>query len=477
MVVRGKYSEIFDSTSKYSILRILLFVVSYIFYILITRLLGPEEFGKLALLIQLGTEIGTILLIGLPMTLTRFIPGLKSREEQGKLFSSSINISLVIFAGFALIYFPVTYFFSDHIPAEIIEAKYFLFSFILVLGIVKLGIGMLSGLGRFIGGTVFDGSTHLVWRLGGLLLLLFTVFGNFRTLFGINVLVHLLTMLVLLIVLRQYLRPAGLKIDPMIMKFALTVMGSQAVFAIIIIIDPLLIRLILDSPSQVGFFYTGTRIPYIFQTLFFAPLSVPFLYYFSRSDSSPEQKDDIIRSATRMLSFIFGIISLFVYTFADKFILLFFSDEFEGSILVLKIFAFSLFLVAMEVFLNPYFLSVNKPFVPVILGASYLVLVTGLNFIFIPIFQSAGPPVSILICMVLRVGAYIILLKKQGIDLIKTYAVMIIIMAVSVLIDIFLLKYTGIFIFIILAFATRTIRIKNIKNMIGMLRKNAGKNN
>ena len=95
MADKDKYSEIFGSTSKYSLLRILLFSISYIFYILITRLLGPAEFGKLALVIQLGTEIGTILIIGLPMTLTRFIPRLKGREEQSKLFSQSIYVGSV----------------------------------------------------------------------------------------------------------------------------------------------------------------------------------------------------------------------------------------------------------------------------------------------------------------------------------------------------------------------------------------------
>ena len=104
---KAKYSEIFGSTSKYSILRIILFSISYIFYILITRLLGPEEFGKLALLIQLGTELGTIMVIGLPMALTRFIPQYSNSEKRNKLFSQSINLSLIIFAGFAVIYFAI----------------------------------------------------------------------------------------------------------------------------------------------------------------------------------------------------------------------------------------------------------------------------------------------------------------------------------------------------------------------------------
>lgn len=470
MVEREKYSEIFGSTSKYSILRIILFSISYIFYIFITRFLGPEEFGKLALVIQLGTELGTILVIGLPMTLTRFIPEAGGENEKKRLFSQSINISLLIFCGFAVIYFIVTYFLRDHIPEEIVEAKYYLFAFILIIGIVKIAIGMLSGLGRFISGTIFDGLNHLVWRLAGMLVLIFVALKQFELIFSLSVLAHLLTMVILLIVLRHYFCAAGIKIDPMIMRFTLLIMTSQVVFAVIAIIDPLLIRLILDSSSEVGFFYTGTRIPFLFQTLFFAPLSIPFLYYFSKPDLNFADKERIIRFGTKMLGVIFGAVSFIVYSLADKFIIFLFGNAYENSIMVLKIFAFSLFFIAIEVFLSPYFLSVNKPFIPVILGVSYLVLVIILDFVFIPIFNSAGPAISILICLALRITAYLILLKKQGIGFIKTYIILIAAMAVSLIIDLFLLSYSGIFIFIILVFAFKLVKIGDLKNMVRMLK-------
>ena len=86
--------------------------------------------------------------------------------------------------------------------------------------------------------------------------------------------------------------------------------------------------------------------------------------------------------------------------------------------------------------------------------------------------KSAGPAISIIICMFLRVTVYFILLYRHKINFIKTYIILIIIMAASFLIDLFLLKYSGVFIFLILAFATRIVKISDIKNMIKMLKKN-----
>jgi len=472
----SKYSEIFSSTSKYSSLRIILFAVSYVFYILITRLLGPQEFGKLALLIQLGTEIGTVLVIGLPMALTRFIPEMKLKKDRSILFSKSLNVSLIIFLGFSIIYFTVTYFFRNYIPEEIIQAKYFLFAFILIIGMVKLGIGMLSGLGSFISGTVFDGSTHIIWRLISFLILIFFTYRQFRLIFSVNVIVHFVVMVIIFLVLRNYFVLSGFKIDSKIIKFSITVMASQIIFALIAVMDPLLIRIMLDSSSEVGFYYAGTRIPLLFQTLFFAPLAIPFLYYFSRPDSTFKIKETIVKFGTKMLTIIFAVISLLVYSFADKFILLFFGREYSNSIIVLQIFSFTLFFIALEVFSTPYFLSVKKPFIPLILGAVYLVLVITLNFIFIPIFKSAGPAISALCGLGVRITMYLVLLKKQKINFIKTYLILSGILAASVVIDIFILSYTGVFIFIVLVFLTRMITVNDIKRMFSIIRKRKVKN-
>lgn len=468
---RDKYSEIFGSTSKYSFLRIILFSTSYIFYIFITRLLGPEEFGKLALLIQLGTEIGTILVIGLPVALTRFIPEINSRKNRSIIFSKSLNISLLIFIGFGLIYFIIIYFFQGQIPREIIETKYYLFSFIVVIGFMKLGIGMLSGLGRFITGAIFDGSTHFIWRLAGMLVVVLFALNQFKLVFGICILIHLLITIIIFVVLKDYFTFSGFNIDKGIFKFSIIVMFSQTVFALIAVVDPLLIRIILNSPSEVGFFYAGTRIPLLFQTLFFAPLSIPFLYYFSRKDYKFKDKKIIIKFGSKILASIFALISLSLYSLADKLIIFLFGKAYYESIMILQIFSFTLFFVALEVFLNPYFLSINKPLIPVFLGIGYLVLVVVLDFIFIPIFKSLGPTISILIGLLLRVAVYFILLKKQKIPFVGTFLILSGILIASVAIDIFVLKYSGFFIFIGLLFAFKVIRIEDIKKLFSIIKR------
>lgn len=468
---KTSYSEIFSSTSKYSILRIILFAISYIFYIFITRLLGPEEFGKLALVIQIGTEIGTLLVIGLPVALNKFISGFNGQKEKSIIFTKSLNISLLVFLGFSIIYFPVFYFFKDSLPAEIVEARYWLFAFILSMGLFKLNIGMLSGTGRFISGAIFDGTIQIIWRLISFILIFIFAYKQFITAFSVNVMVQMVVLIVLFILLRQYFVSAGIKLDSAILKFSIVALVSQVIFSLISVIDPLLIRLILKDASQVGYFYTGIRIPFLFQTLFFAPLAIPFIYYFSRADTSFEVKSNVIRFGTRMLAIIFSFISFLLFILSEKIILLLFGDAFSGSIIILKIFAFSMFFIALDVFSQPFFFSINKPFIPVYLGLGYLVIVVPLDFILIPYFKSTGPAIAAVIGLFFRVFAYFIILKKYKINLIKTFFILIGIITCSVCVDVFILSYSGIAIFVGLIFLTRIITIKDIKDMTGIIRR------
>jgi O-antigen/teichoic acid export membrane protein len=471
MADKGKYSEIFGSTSKYSFLRILLFSISYIFYIVITRLLGPEEFGKLALLILIGTELGTILVVGFPMVLTRFIPEMSSELEKRKLFSRTFNITSIIFLAFAFIYFPAVQFFGAFLPSEVVEARYFLFIFIVVVGFIRLGIGMMSGLGEFIKGTVFDGSVHIIWRLIAFIVIMFFSYRQFGNIFIINVAVHIIATVVIFILLRSYFRKAGLKLGGIVSRFTIIIMASQLIYSVVLMIDPILIRYIMGSSEHVGYYYAGTRIPLLFQALFFVPLTTPFLYFFSKKDTIERIRDNIIKFGSRIMAVVFSIIALFLYTLADKFILSFFGDAYQESIIILKILAFTLFFIALEVFLNPFFLSINKPVVPLVLGVVYLVLLIGLDIVLIPYFDSAGPAIATLIVLFIRTTTYIILLARNSILMIKTYIILFLILGISVAIDIFLLKYSGIFIYTGLIFATRMLTIRDIKRMVLLITK------
>ncbi len=471
MVNKAKYSEIFGSTSKYSFLRILFFLISYVFYILISRFLGPEEFGKLALLIQLGAEFGTILVIGFPIALNKFIPNIPDKKDKSILFSTTIKITLLMILVFTFVYFILTYYLKEYIPPEIIEAKYFLYVFIIVIGFVRLGIGMLSGLGRFITGTVLDGTIHILWRLIAFSFIFFLAYKKFTLVFSVNFAVHFIVMFIIFFILRGYFSRSGIKIDPKILKFSALVTINQLINSAIILIDLILVRYILNSTGEVGYYYTGTRIPLLFQTLFFIPLTIPFLYYFSKPDITLKIKDTIIKFGTKIITVVFSIIALFIYTVADKFILILFGQDYSNSIIILKIFAFTLFFIAIESFMNPFFLSINKPIIPLVLGIIYLVSLAGLDFILIPYFNSAGPAVAALIVLFVRTTIYMILLWKNKINFLRPFIILFAILAFSISVDIFLLSYTGIFIYIILIFITRMLTIGDIKKMILLLRK------
>jgi PST family polysaccharide transporter len=439
-------------------------IITGIVVILVVRLLGPEEYGKYALVWQLVGTVGPILSLGWHPTLAKFLPE-KTEQEKKILFSQSLISVLVICLFFFIVGYFVIQFFPKIIPVEIKQIKIVFLLFIILVAFFNVFEGFYRGLGKFNQWTVIDG---LRSNLGNVLAIVLLIIGYryYQTVIFSNFIFAVLFVILLFNYLIKYLNVNigidNFGVEKPVRNFALTMFIGQIVYLLGTSIDSILLRALFKYPAQVGYYNAGIRIPKIIETMLIAPLSTPFLYYFSHPETS-ENRKKIIEFGTKMLGIICGLMSLFLFSFAKEIILFLFGQTYSESIMVLRIFSLTLFILGFFILLSPYFLSINKPLIPIVLGFFTFLLFFAFDLLLIPQLKSTGPAVSMLVGLIIQALSMLYILLRWGVKCLANFILLFFCIAVSVVVGFYLSFYISLPAFVILIWLTRLFTLNDIK--------------
>ena len=457
------YSKIFFSTGKYMVLKNVFMVVTGLLGIFIVRLLGPYEYGKYSLVWQLIGTIGPIISLGWMITLSKFIPERTNFHEKSIIYSQSVSLVTILGVGSGIIFFFLSTPLAKFIPVEIRDMKLVFITFILLTAWFNVSEGMFRGLGKFNGFTIIDG---LRSNLGNALAIILIVYGlrNYTTILFSNCAFSLLFIVGIGFYLKKYFHFTSLKVEPTIAKFALTILAGQVLFLMMSSIDFILLRILLKDPSQIGFYNAGIKIPTMIQSTLITPLSIPFLYYFSHNDAV-QTREKIFEFGTKYLGIVFALIALFFFSFAKETILILLGKDYTNSIFVLMFSSLSLFILGFSTLFNPYFSSINKPYVPLYASCITFISLFTCNMLLIPHFKSIGPTISTIISLTLQVFTLFVFLLKIKMPFVKNFVLIVFNMVISILAGIFINHLLTLPVFVIAVFATRLFTIKDFENL------------
>jgi PST family polysaccharide transporter len=453
------YRKIFFSTTKYIVFKNVFLAATGVISIFIVRLLGPAEYGKYFLVIQIAATMGPILSLGWLPTLAKNLPEFSQDSQKKELFSNAaatIVIALIIFVS---LFFFVGSAFYRFIPKEIWNMRYFFICLICLASLTNLTEGMFRGLGKFNNWALLEGTRGIISAALILYLIIF-LRNDYSSAVRGNFIISSVFLLTIFSLLTRYLKIPDFHIRKEILNFASVMFAGQVLFLFISNVDPVLLRWLLKDPAQVGYYSAGTRIQKLTEGLFFGHLAVPFLYYFTENRISVGRKK-IIENATRILGVIFGFVSLFLFSFSEQIILILFGKAFGSSVLVMRIFALWIFFVSLQVFVSPFFLSINRPYLVIAGGFIFFVFNFCFDLIFIPKFHAAGAALGAILAVLVQTFYYVYLYKKHDVNLIKDTIYFVIGISISVAVGIFSAYPVSLPVFLIFVILTKQITLKD----------------
>lgn len=446
------YRKIFRLTFVHSGIRAVFSVCTALSMIFIIRVMGPNEFGRFTLVLQLALTFGLFLSWGSAGTLAKFVP--EYPEESKKTLSSqAMEISLISLAMFIIGFFCVYWIHPAILPLEIKSLKFPFILYITLFALFNVLQGVFRGLGRFIQWSLIEGSNDLVCRFAALGLFLYfgirydiAFYGYVATLFAFTFFAFFQT--------RNQYHPTHLIIDEPVRKFGLIMLLGSFVFMLGTSLDVVFLRSLLKDPAEVGFYSAGIRIPQIFQGLLLSPLSIPFTYYFTHPETL-HTREQIIKLGTKLLACVCAIVSLSLFSFGSAIVPLLYGKFYGQSIQVLRIYSFVFFLIGMQSLLPPFFVAINKLHITLISSFICTFVLGLLDLWLIPSWKSSGSALANVLVLVFQNMAYLYIVSKHNIDIIKQNLILILLVLISVAVEHFLIPFSSVTIFILLIVVTR----------------------
>lgn len=447
------YRMMFRSTVAHSGVRTAFSVATTILTIFIVRLMGPQEFGKFSLILQLAVTSGLFLSWGSSATLAKFLPELKEKKSQAHLSSQALEISLISILIFVVAFLLLCQFVPSLFPNEIKSTKFLFILFTSLFAIFNVFQGVFRGIGRFIQWSFVEGLNDFFARGLALSLIIFLSL-SYQTVLLSYVGALLCSDLYSFAKTRNQFIITDLKVDAQVARFGINMLLGSIVFMMGTSLDAVLLRGLLKDPNEVGYYFAGVRIPQIFQSFLLAPLAIPFIYYFTHPDTV-HTREQIIHLGTKLLGVVCGLVSLVFFSFGDLIITLFYGEFYARSIPVLKIYSFVFFVIGLQSFSGPFFMAINKIHIPLYLGFCSVFVLLGLDLWFLPIWQSAGSALANVVMLTLLTLCYAFIMSRSGLKIVRPTLILMIGILLSVLSELLWLPYASIPFFILFIFAVK----------------------
>lgn len=457
------YREIFFSTAEYVLLRNFFIVITGVISIFIVRLLGPYEYGKYALVMNLISTFGPILSLGWLSTLAKFIPEKIKPDEKAVLFSQSLFSTLILAFMFFLVIQIVNKFFPQILPKEIKDIIFIFTIFTIFVSFFNIFEGFWRGLGKFNEFVVIDGLRSNIGNFAGLLFLVFG-FVSYKVVIYNYFFVSFLFLVFLFFTSKKYIKLNITKPQKEILVFCLSLLFGQTVHMLSVNVDIVMLRGLLKDPQQVGYYTAGIRIPRLIEGMFIGQVAAPMLYYFSLPEAS-YLKEKILLFSAKMLGVMFGIVALIFFSLSKHIVVFLFGKKFIEAAVVFQYFSLCLPFLGFLIIFSPFYSSKNKPYVLVIFHFLTIVLTSTLmNIFLIPKFRFFAPVISYLISLLIfSIIVCIDCYKRFNLNLVPNLTKL----TIFILLSTFLEKITKIPLFsvptfILICFITKTISIEDI---------------
>ncbi len=367
---------------------------------LLYRVLGPDQAGRLQLVLAVGMTLGALGGLGFYETLARFVPA-RGDEAGGGIFRRALRWNLLAFAAGALVY-GALWALDWGLPPELRRVPAFFLVFTAAYGITTTAMGMLRGQGRF----------HLIPRLelgsnfGAKLfsLGLVLVIPGFATAVGVHAAMQVLVLVAALVLLRRWLRGPAAPFAAGEVRYGRLMLAALVVQLLVGTVDLYVLRALL-GPEQVGLYAAGYRIPLLAEQLVLGPVGVPLLYYFSHPDYA-HLKPGVVRRGTRLTAALLGLAALVLAAVAGPLITLLLGGAYAESIPITRIYAAHPLGVGLLLFTLPLYGSVSRPEFGIVQGLVTFGLNLVLDLVLVPVYGPAGAATAgVIAVMVTALGA------------------------------------------------------------------------
>lgn len=457
------YQRMFRAIFIHSGVRAFFSVATALLMLFIVRLMGPHDFGKFSLVLQLAVTFGLLLSWGSSATLAKFLPELKEKKSQARLSSQAVEVSLLSIALSSLLFLGLSHFYPSLLPLELRSNKFIFILYFSLFAAFNVLQGIFRGLGHFVQWSIVEGSNDFGARVFALLLLLTFSLNYVVVLYCFVSTLFLLT-LYSFYVKREQLCIASLKIERQVWQFSILMLVGMILFMAGTSADAVLLRALLKEPREVGYYFAGIRVPQIFQTLLLGPLSIPFTYYFNHPDTS-YTREKIVLLGSKLLGVICGTFSLAFFSFGGTIVALFYGERFVSTIPVLRIYSFSLFLLGLTALFGPFYIAINKVHTQVWLGFFSVLLLIGLDYYLIPRWKSSGSALANVIMLTIQAAINIFILSRNQVRLMLPGAILLLGMLLGVVLEIYWIPYSSMPFFLLFVVAVRLFSKEEIEKI------------
>lgn len=447
------YQKIFRSVCYHSGIRAFFSTGTAILMIFVVRWMGPHTLGEFSFFMQVAVALGLFLSWGCSGILSKFLPELNKPELRVRLSSQAVEITLLSLGCFILIFLSISSFYPKIIPMELKSQKTLFIIFVSLFALFNVLQGIYRGFGKFVEWSFIEGLNDLLARIFALMALVLISSDSQVVLYCFTGVLFVFTSYSAYVHRNQF-QVSDLKIDPRIKSFGLSMLGGSVIFMVATSCDVTLLRALLKNPEEVGYFFAGARIPQIFQSLLLAPISIPFIYYFSHPETLHTRKT-ITRLGTKLLGLICGAASLFLFSFGEKIVELFYGHRFENSIPVLKIYCFVFFFLGLQAMLPPFLVAINKINLQIWTGVFSTILLLGLDFYLIPRWKACGSALANIFMHGFQTAVFLWILSKNGIEVLRTGILLLLGIGIGVVFEILWFPYTSLLFFLIFVIGIR----------------------
>jgi O-antigen/teichoic acid export membrane protein len=371
-------------TAGYVVLRATTGALGVLASLFLYRLLGPDQAGRLQLVLAMGMTLGAVAGLGFYETLARFVPE-RSAEEGPGLYRRALTLNgLALTVGGAV--FVLLWVLGWGLPPEVrrVGVLFMIFSAAYALYTTTLGMlrgrGMLTTIPRLDLGANFGAKALAV---GAVLLV-----PGFVSAFVAQVAMQLAMLALAFWLVRDVFRHRPGRLRREETRFGALILVGTLLQLLLSTVDLYVLRILL-GPHEVGLFAAGSRIPVLAERIVLSPMGVPLLYYFSHPEYGG-MRESVVRRGTRLSGTVLGYAALLLAAAAPLIIRILLGNAYLESIGIARVYAAHALGMGLLIFSIPLYGSLNHPEYGIVQGVVTFVINLGLDLLLIPRFGPVG---------------------------------------------------------------------------------------